>query len=455
MQATWEKQEKNQGVLTVEVDNDQVKEALDKAFKKVVKKVNVPGFRKGRVPRKIFEARFGVEALYQDALDILLPEAYGQAVEKAEIEPVDRPEIDIEQMEKDKPLIFKATVTVKPEVQLGEYKGLEVPEKDFSVTDEDVENDLKQQQERNAELIVLEEGEVEEGDTVIIDFEGFIDGEAFEGGKAEKYSLEIGSNSFIPGFEDQLKGMKKDEEKDVNVTFPEDYHNEEFAGKEAVFKVKLHDIKRKKLPELDDEFAKDVSEFETLDELKEDIKNRLEEGAKEEENRYKRDTVVQKAAENATIDLPDVMIHNEVDQMLQEFSQRLQMQGMNLDLYYQFSGLDEAGLREQFKEDAEKRVRANLTLEAIANAENIEVGDEEVDQEIEKMAEQYNRSVDELKKLFEAQGGLDNLKKELQIRKTIDLLVEQSKMVAAEEAEDTEEKSEADSGEGQETSKEE
>lgn len=439
MQTTWDKQDKNQGVLTIEVEHERVKTALDQAFKKVVKQVNVPGFRKGKVPRKIFEARFGEEALYQDALDILLPEVYGDAVEETEIEPVDRPEIDIEQMEKGKPLIFKATVTVKPEVELGEYKGLEIPKKDFSVSEEDVEADLQQQQERHAELVVLEEGEVQEGDTTIIDFEGFVDGEAFEGGKAEQYNLEIGSNSFIPGFEEQVVGMKKDEEKDITVTFPEDYQSETLAGKEAVFTVKLHDIKRKKLPELDDEFAKDVSEFETLDELKEDVKNKLEEKANEEKERHQRDTVVEKAAENATVEIPQAMIDHETDHMVQQFSQQLQMQGMNLDLYYQFSGLDENGLREQFKEDAEKRVRANLTIEAIANKEDVDVSEDEKEKELEKMSEQYNRSVDEIKKIFEAQGGLSGLESDIKTQKAIDLLVENSREV---EVQDDEEETE-------------
>ncbi|MDN4592658.1 trigger factor [Polycladomyces subterraneus] len=430
MKASWEKTEKNQGVLTVEVDADKVNEALDQAFKKVVKKVSVPGFRKGKVPRPIFEKRFGVEALYQDALDILLPEAYQAAVEETGIEPVDRPEIDIEQMEKGKELIFKATVTVKPEVKLGEYKGLEVPAKDFSVKPEDVEEELKKMQQRQGQLEVVEEGAVEKGDRVIIDFEGFIDGKPFEGGNAEQYNLEVGSGQFIPGFEDQLIGLKPGEEKEINVTFPEDYHAEELAGKEAVFKVKLHEIKRLRLPELDDEFAQDVSEFDTLEELKADIENKLKEKAKNDEENYRRNKLVELAAANAEIDLPPVMIEHEIDHMLRHFDQQLRYQGMNLDLYKQFTGQDDAALREQFKEDAEKKVRANLVLEAIAKAENVEVTDEEVEEELKKLAEQYNRELDEIKRLFEQQGGLDQIKEELVIRKTIDLLVSNSKNAA-------------------------
>jgi trigger factor len=430
MSTKWEKLEKNQGVLTVEVEAQEVGIALDKAFKKVVHKINVPGFRKGKVPRKIFEARFGIESLYQDALDILLPEAYGKALDETGIEPVDRPEIDVEQMEVDKNLIFKATVTVKPEVELGEYKGLEVPEKDFSVSEDAVEEELGKVRERQAELIVVEEGTVENGDTTVIDFEGFLGEEAFEGGKGENYTLEIGSNSFIPGFEDQLIGMKKEEERTITVTFPEEYQSEELAGKEATFKVKVNEIKRKELPELDDEFAKDVSEFDTLDEYKADLRKKLEEKATQDEENYKKDALVELAAANATVEIPPAMVEHETEHMLKDFGQRLQMQGMNLDLYYQFAGLDEAGLREQFKGDAEKRVRINLTLEAIAKAENIEVNQEDVEAEMSKMAEMYGVPVEELKGRLAGEGHLESLENDLKIRKAIELLVNNSKTVA-------------------------
>ncbi|SFA38974.1 trigger factor [Parageobacillus thermantarcticus] len=428
MSVKWEKLEGHEGVLTVEVDAEKVNEGLDAAFKKVVKNVTVPGFRKGKVPRVIFEKRFGVEALYQDALDILLPEAYAKAVEEAGIEPVDIPKIDIEQMEKGKSLIFTARVIVKPEVKLGQYKGLEVEKMDATVTDEDVENELKRLQENYAELVVKEDGKIEKGDTAVIDFEGFVDGEPFEGGKAENYSLEIGSGVFIPGFEDQLVGMKAGEEKEIEVTFPEEYHAKELAGKPATFKVKVHEVKEKQLPALDDEFAKDVDdEVETLEQLKEKIRARLEETKKNEAEAALRDAVVEKAAENAEIDIPEVMVKNETDRMLREFDQRLQLQGLNLDLYYQFSGQDEAALREQMKEDAEKRVRVALTLEAIAKAENIEVTEEEVNEELEKMAKTYNLEVDKLKELL---GSLEGVKEDLKWRKTIDFLVEHSKVAA-------------------------
>ncbi|MCY8177540.1 trigger factor, partial [Bacillus inaquosorum] len=395
---------------------------LDDAFKKVVKQVSIPGFRKGKIPRGLFEQRFGVEALYQDALDILLPVEYPKAVEEAGIEPVDRPEIDVEKIEKGESLIFTAKVTVKPEVKLGDYKGLGIEKDDTAVTDEDVQNELKALQERQAELVVKEEGAVEEGNTVVLDFEGFVDGEAFEGGKAENYSLEVGSGSFIPGFEDQLVGLEAGAEKDVEVTFPEEYHAEELAGKPAVFKVKIHEIKAKELPELDDEFAKDIDEeVETLAELTEKTKKRLEEAKENEADAKLREELVLKASENAEIDVPQAMIDTELDRMLKEFEQRLQMQGMNLELYTQFSGQDEAALKEQMKEDAEKRVKSNLTLEAIAKAENLEVSDEEVDAELSKMAEAYNMPVENIK---QAIGSTDAMKEDLKVRKAIDFLVE-------------------------------
>ncbi|MBM7653057.1 trigger factor [Neobacillus cucumis] len=423
--AKWEKLEGNRGVLTVEVSAETVNKGLDAAFQKVVKQVNVPGFRKGKMPRGMFEKRFGVEALYQDALDILLPEAYGNAIDETGIEPIDRPDIDIEQMEKGKELIFKATVQVKPEVKLGEYKGLEVEELDTTVTDEDVANELKTMQERQAELVVKEDSAAENGDTVVLDFEGFVDGEAFEGGKAENHSLELGSGSFIPGFEEQLVGVKAGESKDVEVTFPEEYHAAELAGKPAVFKVTVHEIKGKELPTLDDEFAKDVDdEVETLDALKEKIKTRLEDSKKHEAEHNLRDTLVEKAADNAEVEIPEVMVTNEVNRMLQEFEQRLQMQGMNLELYFQFSGQDENALREQMKTDAEKRVKINLTLEAIAKAENLEVTEEDVNAELEKMAGMYNMPVDTIK---QALGGAEGIEGDLKLQKAVSFLVENKK----------------------------
>ena len=427
MSAKFEKLEGNQGVLTVEVDAETVSTSLDSAFKKVVKQVNVPGFRKGKMPRPLFEKRFGVESLYQDAIDLMLPDAYTAAVEETGIEPVDRPEIDVEQIEKGKSFIFTAKVIVKPEVKLGEYKGIEVEKFDTTVTDEDVDNEIKALQEKQAELVVKEEGKAELGDTVVMDFEGFVDNEAFEGGKADNYSLELGSGQFIPGFEEQLVGLGTGESKDVEVSFPEEYHATELAGKPAVFKVTLHEIKGKELPELDDEFAKDVDdEVETLDALKEKIKSRLEHDKKHEEEHHMQDTLVEKATAGSEIDVPQIMFDNEVDRMLQEFEQRLQMQGMNLELYFQFSGQNEQALRDQMKEEAEQRVRGSLTLEAIGKAENIEASEEEINEELEKMSSQYNMTVENIRT---ALGNLDALKGDIIARKTVQFLVDNSKTV--------------------------
>ncbi|GGG20610.1 trigger factor [Paenibacillus abyssi] len=429
MKATWEKIEKNLGVLEVEVDAAQVSEALDKAFKKVVQKVNVPGFRKGKVPRGIFESRFGVESLYQDAIDILLPEVYTAAVKESGIEPVDRPDIDIEQFAKGESFKFKAKVLVKPEVALGEYKGLEVPVADVQVTEEELNAELERLQQRHAELVVIEEGEAQNGDTTVIDFDGYVDGEPFEGGKSERYSLELGSGSFIPGFEEQVVGMNIGDFKDVEVTFPENYQAENLAGKAAVFKVKLHEIKRKNLPALDDEFAKDVSEFDTLDEFKQDLEQKLKERKQNENEQAREVAVVDKATAAAEVEIPEVMIDTETDFMLKDFENRLRMQGMNLDLYYQFSGQDEAALRGQMRADAEKRVRNNLVLEQIAKVENITAGEEDLNEELEKLAKSYNRPVEELRDIFTRNGNLDNLKEDLVLRKTIQFLLENSKAV--------------------------
>lgn len=426
MSAKWEKLEGNEGQLTVEVDSAEFDRALDQAFQKVVKQVQVPGFRKGKVPRPIFEQRFGVESLYQDALDIVLPEAYSNAVDEAGINPVDRPEVDVEQIEKGKNLIFTAKVTVKPEVELGEYKGLEVEEQDTTVTDEDVEEELKKQQEQQAELVVKEEGTIENGDTVVMDFEGFVDGEAFEGGQADNYSLEIGSGTFIPGFEDQLLGKSSGVETEVEVTFPEEYHAEELAGKNATFKVKVHEVKTKELPELDDEFAKDVDEeVETLDELKEKTKARLQEEKNTSAENAKREELVNKATDNAEITIPQAMVDSELDRMTKEFEQRLQMQGMTMDMYFQFTGQDENALKEQMKDDAEQRVKTNLVLEAISEAENVEVTEEDVNAELENMASMYQTNIDNLKQMLG--GNTDAVEEDLKIKKAIDFLIAESK----------------------------
>jgi len=449
MAVKWEKLEGNKGQLTFEVDAETFDKALDQAFKKVVKNVSVPGFRKGRVPRPIFEKRFGVEVLYQDALDIVVPDAYAKAVEESGIEPVAQPEIDIEQIEKGKDLVLTATVVVKPEVKLGQYKGLEVTKVDTEVTEEEVNAEIETLQKRYAELVIKEDEPAEKGDTVVIDFEGFIDGEAFEGGKAENYSLELGSNSFIPGFEDQLVGVRAGDEKEVNVTFPEDYHDEKLAGKDAVFKVKVHEVKALELPELDDDFAIDVDdEVETFAELKEKIKKRLQENKEHMARHRIENEVIDLAAKNAEIDVPEEMIDSEIERMINELNQQFRAQGLNLDLYQQMTGNKLDDLKESMREDAEKRVRANLTIEAIAEAENIEVTDEEVNEELEKMADMYNLSVDKIKEML---GSTDPVKNDLRMRKAVDLLVdtavqvekvEESKEQPKEETKDQEENTE-------------
>src|SRR5699024_4906876 len=363
--------ETNTVLLTVEVDAAEVTKGIDEAFKKVVKKISTPGFRKGKLPRKMFNQMYGEASLYNDALDILLPTAYGKAVEESKIVPVDVPEIDVIQMESGKNLQFTAKVTVKPEVVLGDYKGLEVEVLSTEVTDEDIDAELKELQVRHAELVLKEEGTVEEGDTTVIDFEGFHNDEPFAGGKGENYSLEIGSNTFIPGFEEQIIGMKVGEDKEINVTFPTEYHSEELAGQDVTFKVHLSEIKVKELPELTSEFVKEVdSKLSTVEELRASLRESLATGKKNESDSKLRDDLVAKATENAQMEIPEIMIKNEQDRMLNDFDQNLRQQTMNLEMYYRFSNTTEEELREQMLEDAVKRVRVNLTLDAIIQAEN-------------------------------------------------------------------------------------
>ena len=425
MTATWEKKEGNQGLLTVTVPKEEVDKGLDKAFKKVVKQINVPGFRKGKMPRPLFEQRFGVESLYQDALDFILPEAYGNAVEEAEINPVDRPEIDVTQMEKGKELIFEATVTVEPEVELGDYKGLSIEKQDREVTDEEFNQAIEDAVSRQAELTV-KEGEIAEGDVVNINFDGYVDGEAFEGGQAEGYDLEIGSGSFIPGFEEQLIGLKANDSKDVVVTFPEEYHAEELAGKEAVFQVKVNSLKQKETPELTDEFVAELEsrEANTVAELKAELTKEVKAKKESDYEVTLKESLVAKAADNADIDVPDAMVDTETDRMLQEFEQNLSQQGLTLELYTQLSGQDENALREQMKEDALKRVRTNLTLRQIAEDENIEVTDADVDAEVSRLAEQFGMPLEDVKK---ALGDATMIKEDVKIQKALDVLVDNRK----------------------------
>ncbi len=429
MTATWEKKEGNQGLLQVTVPAEEVDKALDQAFKKVVKQINVPGFRKGKVPRQIFEQRFGVEALYQDAVDILLPKAYSEAVVEADINPVDQPEIEVTQIEKGKPFTFDATVTVEPEIQLGDYKGLEITKQATELTDEELEQTIEQRLEAMADMVIKEDGQVEEGDTVNLDFDGYVDGEQFEGGQADGYDLEIGSGMFIPGFEEQLVGLKVGEEKEVEVTFPEEYHAEELAGKPATFKTKINEIKTKEVPELDDELANELdSEADNVEQYKENLRKQLTEQKQTDAENLQKEEAITLATDNATVDIPEAMIKTEEDRMVQEFAQRLQQQGLNLETYFQISGQSEEDLRGQMKDDAEQRVKTNLTLAAIAEAENIEVSEEDVDKELQNMSEQFNISVEDIKNTL---GNTDIVKNDVRVKKVIDLLVDEAKLVEA------------------------
>ncbi|EAF8620752.1 trigger factor [Listeria monocytogenes] len=422
MSVKWEKQEGNVGKLTFEIEQEKVKEGLDRAFVKVRKTLNVPGFRKGKVPRQIFNQRFGEEALFQDALDILLPEVYSAAIDEAGIDPVDTPQVNIESMEKGETWVLTAEVTVKPEVKLGDYKGLEVEKRETELTTEELEAELKQLQERQAELVVKEDAPAENGDTVILDFEGFKDGVAFEGGQAENHSLELGSGQFIPGFEEKLVGLKAGDEADIELTFPEEYHAEDLAGQPVVFKVKLHEIKTKEVPALDDELAKDIDEeVETLDELKEKISKRLQEAKEESVAQAKQEEVIAKAVENAEVDIPHAMVHHEADHLMNHFAQDLQAQGLTPELYYQFTGQTEEAMHAQMEKDAEKRVKMNLVLEAIAEAENIEPTEEAIDEEISTLAEKYGMEKEAVRA---ALGDMSELKSDLKIRKAIDVLLD-------------------------------
>ncbi len=391
MSTKWEKKGTNDGLLTFEVAEDKIEEGLKAAFNKVKKNISVPGFRKGKISRQMFNKMYGEEALFEDALNHVLPEVYGLALEETGIDPVSQPKIDVLSMEKGQAWIVTAEVTVKPEVKLGEYKNLTVPKQDREVTDADVEENLAQKQASQAELVIKEDAAAENGDTVVIDFEGFTGDVAFEGGKGENYSLELGSSSFIPGFEEQLVGKKANDELDVTVTFPEEYQAEDLAGQEAVFKVKVHEVKAKELPSLDDEFAKDIDEeVETLAELKEKIKAELTTAKEEAATNAIEEAAIALAVENAEIvELPHVMVHDEVHRGMNEFLGNMQQQGISAELYYQMTGTTEQDLHEQFEGEAETRTKTNLVIEAIVAAEKHEVTDADVEAEIKDLAEQY------------------------------------------------------------------
>lgn len=429
MTSKVEKIENNVATLQINVSPEDFGIAMKKAYKKNVKRFNIPGFRKGKAPMKIIELQFGEEIFYEDAFEFAFPDAYKLAIEENNLEPVAQPDIDIETISKAEGMVIKAEVAIKPEVELGEYKGIEVEKREYNVSDEDVQRHLEASQEQNARLVTVEDRAIVEGDSAIIDFKGFIDGEAFEGGEGTNFNLVIGSGQFIPGFEEQLIGVKAGEDVKVEVNFPEDYHQKDVAGKPALFEVKVNEIKEKQLPELDDEFAKDISEFDTLEELKADIRVKLQE---EEEHRIKHeveDSILAKVVENATMVIPDAMVDAEVDGMLQDFDYQLRSQGINLIDYFKYTNIEEEAFKENLKEDAKRKISVDLTLEKIIEVENIQADEEEIEEEIEKLAKQYGQEAEKMKETIKKTHGeyiVDTIKR----RKGIAFLVENSKVIS-------------------------
>ena len=417
-----EKLEHNMAKLTIEVEADEFLKAMTKAYQKNKSKMSIPGFRKGKVPQQMIEKMYGPEVFYEDAANFIIPDAYEKELaENKEIEVVSQPSIDVTQCEKGKSFIFTAEVALKPGVELGKYKGVKIDKIDTDVTDEEVDKEIEKEREANSRTITVTDRPVKDKDMTIIDFEGFVDGKAFEGGKGENYPLTIGSGSFIPGFEDQLIGAKIDEETEVKVTFPEDYHAEELKGKDAVFKVTVHEIKEKELPDLDDEFASEVSEFDTLKEYKEDVKKKLLEKKETEAKRQREDAVIEAIVKDSKMDIPDAMIDTQTRQMAQDYAGRLQQQGLTLDQYFKFTGMDMDKFLEQMRPGAEKRIQSRLVLEAVAKEENFEVSDEEFDHEIDRMAEMYQMEAGKLKDLM---GDYEKkqITEDLKIQKAVDFV---------------------------------
>lgn len=418
-----ENMEKNMAKLTIEVSAEELEKALQGAYQKQKGKITMPGFRKGKVPRQMIEKMYGAEVFYEDAANVLIPKHYAKAYDECGLDIVSQPRIDVVQIEKGKPFIFTAEVAVKPEVTLGEYKGLEVEKFSNRVTQKEIEEELAKEQEKSAREIIVEGRPVQDKDEVVLDFEGFVDGVAFEGGKGENYPLVIGSGSFIPGFEEQLIGVEAETETEVKVTFPEEYHAAELAGKEAVFKCTVHEIKAKELPPLDDEFAAEVSEFDTLEEYKADIKAKIKEKKIADGKRAKEDQAVEKAVANASMEIPDAMIDTQTRQMMDEFVQRIKAQGITMEQYTQFTGMTAEKMMEEFKPQAVKRIETRLVLEAIAKAENIEISDEKLDEEIAKMAEAYQMEADKLKS-FMGENEKKQMKEDMAVQEAITFIVE-------------------------------
>ena len=420
--------EKNMAKMTVEVPAENLEKAIKTAFNKNKNRFNIPGFRRGKAPLAMIEKMYGPEVFYEEAANLVLEESYPEASKESNLEIVSRPEIDIVQIEKGKPFIYTATVAVKPEVTLGDYKGIQVEKALAEVTDEDVENELKRVQNQNSRLLTIEDRPVQDGDQTVIDFDGYVDGKRFEGGKSEDYPLTIGSHSFIDTFEEQLIGKNIGEECEVNVTFPEEYHAKELAGKPAVFKVTVKEIKMKELPELNDEFAEEVSEFETLDEYKADIRSKLlerkqKEAAIENENR-----VVEKVVENASMEIPEKMLETQVQNMINDYARRMQNQGMPMEQYMQYTGMTLESLQEQTRPQAEKSIRTRLVLEAVVKAEDIQISDEAVEEELQKMADSYNMEVEKVKE-FMGERELKQMREDLAVQEAIDFLVAEAELV--------------------------
>jgi len=423
MSVQVENLEKNMAKLTIELPAEELEKAMQAAYMKEKNKISIPGFRKGKVPRQMIEKMYGPEIFFEDAANALISQSYPKAVDESGIEIVSRPDIDITQIEKGKAFVYTAEVAVKPEVTLGEYKGITVTKADTAVTEDELQDAIAKERESNARTITIEDRAIEDGDTAVIDFEGFVDGAAFEGGKGENHSLVIGSHSFIDNFEEQLIGKNTGDELEVNVTFPEEYHALELAGRPAVFKVKINEIKAEELPELDDEFAQDVSEFDTLEEYKEDVKKNLAERKAADVRRAQEDEAVQKIVENSQMEIPDAMVNTQAESMIDDFANRIAQQGLSLEQYAQFTGTTVEQMLDQMKPDALKRIQSGLALEAIAVKEDIQVSEEDVEAEIGKMAEMYGMEADKMKEWL-GDSEKENLKKDIAVQKAVELIME-------------------------------
>ncbi len=415
-------EEKNMVKLVIEASAEEFEAGLNAAYNKNKNKISVPGFRKGKAPRKMIEQLYGSQIFFEDAANEIIPDAYADAAKESGLDIVSQPKVSIEQLEAGKPFIFAAEVAVRPEVELGEYKGVEVTKADAEVTDADVEEELKKVQDQNSRTVSVEDRAVKDGDMTVIDFEGFIDGEAFEGGKGENYPLTIGSHSFIDTFEEQMIGMNIGEEKELNVTFPEDYHAENLKGKPATFKVTVKEIKEKQLPELDDDFAQDVSDFDTLAEYKDDLKKKIAERKESEAKAKKESEAIEKVVEAAKMDIPQAMIDTQVNRMLEDFAMRLQQQGLSVEKYFQYTGMTADKIMEEMKPEAVKRIKNSLVLEAVAKAENIEVSEEEFEAELQKMADMYKMEIEKIKE-FMQDAEAKQMKDDIAIQKAVELIV--------------------------------